>query len=145
MCGCAHARVCLGPYQLRRAFKHFDRDYSGSITVHEFTHVMRNFGYPSSHYQYPSSHDFSRYSPYRYPYSRDLYHYSQNHCARHALIFLGGGGGVWPARPLAQRFTGLSLLFFGFAQVRPLFVVIAVAAAAGVGEGLLQPRRRISP
>ena len=93
MCGCAHARVCLGPYQLRRAFKHFDRDYSGSITVHEFTHVMRNFGYPSSHYQYPSSHDFSRYSPYRYPYSRDLYHYSQNHCARldarHAHLFLG--------------------------------------------------------
>ena len=49
-CVCVCVCVCLGPYQLRRAFKHFDRDYSGSITVHEFTHVMRNFGYPSSQY-----------------------------------------------------------------------------------------------
>jgi Ca2+-binding EF-hand superfamily protein len=40
-----HSRIATGPYQLRRAFKHFDRDGSGSISVHEFTHVMRNFGF----------------------------------------------------------------------------------------------------
>ena len=40
-----HSRISTGPYQLRRAFKHFDRDGSGTISVHEFTHVMRNFGF----------------------------------------------------------------------------------------------------